>query len=54
MATSFKALKYVAENYGGVDAKQCIELKKLGRWVCIAKNYPSFVLSAHSCFMPHA
>jgi hypothetical protein len=54
MATSFKALRYVCENYGGLDKEHCTQLKKHGRWVCIAKNYPSYVLSAHNAFMPHS
>ena len=53
MATAFKALKYVCEHYGGLDKEQIQSLKKLGRWVMIAKNYPSFVISAHEAFMPH-
>jgi Cdc6-like AAA superfamily ATPase len=54
LATSFKALKYVCEHYGGLDKEQIHQMKKLGRWVMIHKNYPVYVLSAHSAFMPHA
>jgi len=53
LATAFKALKYVCENYGGLNKDDIIGLKKLGRWVLIAKNYPSYVLSAHEAYMPH-
>lgn len=54
LATSFKALKYVCEHYGGLDKEQIQQMKKLGRWVCIHKNYPVYVLSAHSAYLPHA
>lgn len=54
MATAFKALKYVCEHYGGLDKEQIASLKKLGRWVLIAKNYPSYVIAAHEAFMPHS
>ena len=53
MATAFKALKYVCEMYGGLDKEHIASLKKLGRWVLISKNYPSYVISAHEAFMPH-
>lgn len=54
LATSFKALKYVCEHYGGLEKEQIQQMKKLGRWVCIHKNYPVYVLSAHSAYLPHA
>jgi len=53
MATAQKALKYVAEMYGGLDKEQVVNLKKMGRWVMIAKSYPSFVISTHEAFLPH-
>jgi len=53
LATAFKALKYVCENYGGLNKEDIIGLKKLGRWILIAKNYPSYVISAHEAYMPH-
>lgn len=54
LATSFKALKYVCEHYGGLDKDQIQNMKKLGRWVCIHKNYPVYVISANSAYLPHA
>jgi len=53
LATSFKAMSYVCQHYAGLDKEHIQSLKKLGRWVCIAKNYPSYILSAHNCSMPH-
>lgn len=54
MATSFKALSYVCTNYGGADKEHCQKMKKLGRWVVLAKNYPSFLMSAHTCELLHS
>jgi hypothetical protein len=28
-------------------------MKKMGRWVLIAKNYPGYVIAAHEAYMPH-
>jgi hypothetical protein len=53
LATSFKALKYVSEMYGGLDKEQVQNFKKLGRWVCIHKNYPVYIISSHSAYLPH-
>jgi hypothetical protein len=54
MATSFKALKYVCENYGGADKEHCMKMKKLGRWIVLAKNYPSWLMGAHTCELLHS
>ena len=53
LATSYKALKYVCEHYGGMEAKQIAELKRLGRWVLIMKNFPSYVIAAQTAYMLH-
>lgn len=53
MATAFKALKYVCEHYGGLDKDHIHGLKKMGRWILIAKNYPGYVMGAHEAYMPH-
>lgn len=53
LATSQKALKYVCEHYGGLDKEDIMGLKKRGRWVCIHKNYPSYVISTHEANMLH-
>lgn len=52
-ACSSKAMTYVLENYGGMDKEQVKPLKKLGRWVMLAKNYPSYILSAHNAYLLH-
>jgi hypothetical protein len=53
LATSQKAMSYVAQHYGGLDREHIAEFKRLGRWVMISKNYPSYVLSAHKVSLPH-
>lgn len=49
-ATSFKALKYVLENYGGLDKEQVHALRKLGRWIAVKKTFPAYVISAHKAY----
>jgi hypothetical protein len=53
LATSQKALKYVCEHYGGLDKEDIHTLKRRGRWVCIHKNYPSYVISSQEANMLH-
>lgn len=53
LATSQKALSYVCQHYGNMDKEDIINLKKRGRWVCIHKNYPAYVISAHEANMLH-
>jgi hypothetical protein len=53
LATSFKALKYVMEHYGGMEKEDIQEMKKRGRWVMVYKNYPSYVISANKANLLH-
>lgn len=48
MATSFKAMRYVCEHHCGMTKEEITSMKKLGRWVCIHKVYPQYLISAHS------
>lgn len=48
MATSFKAMKYVCEHHCGLTKEEVYSLKRLGRWVCIHKVYPQYLISAHT------
>jgi hypothetical protein len=45
--SSFHALKYLLQTHIGMDPKDIATLKKFGRWVCIYKNYPQWLLSEH-------
>jgi hypothetical protein len=52
-STSPRSLKYVCESYAGLDPDQIKELKKLGRWVIISKNYPVWVMGQNALYFPH-
>ena len=45
MATSFHALSYLLKTHVGMTKDDVRDLKKLGRWVCVYKNYPQWLLS---------
>jgi len=45
MATSFHALGYLLKTHVGMTKDDVRDLKKLGRWVCVYKNYPQWLLS---------
>lgn len=47
-----KPMKYVLENYIGIDGQQFKKIKKLkSRWVCILKNFPQVIITEKNCFM---
>jgi hypothetical protein len=48
MATSFKAMAYVCEHHCGLTKEEVHALKKLGRWVCIHKVFPQYLISTQS------
>jgi len=48
MATSFKAMKYVCEHHCGLTKDEIFALKRLGRWICIHKVFPQYLISAHT------
>jgi len=50
-STSGKALKYVLENYGGLDKEQIARAKAYGRWVMVKKGWPMYMLGAHNTEM---
>jgi len=52
-ATSYHQLCYLLKNHIGLSKQDCLELKKLGRWICIAKNYPQYLISEHSAKILH-
>lgn len=47
-STSAHALRYLLGNQLGLEKKEILALKKLGRWVCISKNYPQYLISSHT------
>jgi len=47
-----KAMKYLLDNYFGLDKEQIKKIKKLNsRWVTIQKGFPMCVLSDKECFI---
>ena len=48
MATSFHALSYLLKTHIGMTKEDCRDLKKMGRWVCVYKHYPQWLLSLHT------
>lgn len=46
-ATSFSALKNLLGNHVGMDKDEVKSLKSMGRWVCIHKCFPQWLVSEH-------
>lgn len=47
-----KSLKYLLDNYFGLDKEQIRKIKRLNsRWVTIQKGFPMFVISEKECFI---
>jgi len=47
MATSFHALGYLLKTHVGMSKNEVRDLKKMGRWCCVFKHYPQWLLSLH-------
>jgi hypothetical protein len=45
MATSYHALGYLLKTHIGMNKDEVRDLKKMGRWVCIYKHYPQWLVS---------
>jgi len=45
MATSFHALGYLLKTHIGMTKNDVRDLKKMGRWVCVYKHYPQWLVS---------
>ena len=45
MATSFHALGYLLKTHIGMTKDDVRDLKKMGRWVCVYKHYPQWLIS---------
>ncbi len=52
-STSFHSLKYLLQNYVGLEAKEVKGLRTFGRWVCFHKNAPNYFLSEHTAKLLH-
>jgi hypothetical protein len=52
-ATSYHALSYLLKTHIGMDADEIKNLRKLGRWVCVSKNFPQYLISQHTAKVLH-
>jgi hypothetical protein len=52
-ATSYHALKYLLTTHIGMDAEEVKRLRKLGRWICVSKNFPQYLISQHTAKILH-
>ena len=50
-STATSQLYYLLNKYLGMSRNEIRELKKLGRWVCIHKNYPQHMISQYTSQM---
>lgn len=50
-STSTHALSYLLKNHLGMERDEVKALKKLGRWVCLHKNYPQLLVSSQKCML---
>ena len=51
-ATSYHALRHLLKNYAGVDEDVLARHRKLGsRWLCYAKQFPTYMISQRSAEM---
>lgn len=51
MATSAHALGYLLKTYVGMSKDDLHDIKKMGRWVCIYKNFPQWLVAAQHARM---
>jgi hypothetical protein len=51
MATSFHALNYLLKTHVGMTKDDIRDLKKMGRWICIFKNFPQYIVSGQHARM---
>jgi hypothetical protein len=45
--TSAHAMKYLLNHHVGIDTETIKSLNHLGRWVCLSKVYPKYLISEH-------
>lgn len=51
MATSYHALSYLLKTHIGMTKDDIRDVKKMGRWVCIYKHFPQYLISSQSARM---
>lgn len=53
MATSYHALSYLLKTHIGMTKDDVKDLKKMGRWVCIYKHYPQWLVASNHARILH-
>lgn len=51
MATSYHALSYLLKTHIGMTKDDIRDLKKMGRWVCVYKHFPQYLISLNHARM---
>lgn len=51
MATSYHALSYLLKTHIGMTKDDIRDVKKMGRWVCIYKHFPQYLISSQQARM---
>lgn len=51
MATSYHALSYLLKTHIGMTKDDIRDIKKMGRWVCVYKHFPQYLISAQNARM---
>lgn len=52
-STSYSALKYLLATHVGLSKEDLQQLRKLGRWVCVSKNYPQYIIASNFAKILH-
>jgi hypothetical protein len=52
-ATSYHSLRYLLKTHIGMEDDEIKHLRKLGRWVCISKNYPQTLIASQYAKLLH-
>ena len=51
MATSYHALSYLLKTHIGMTKDDIRDIKKMGRWVCVYKHFPQYLISSQHARM---
>ena len=53
-ATSAHAMTYLLKNNVGADKNEITKMRKCGsRWICVSKQFPTYVVTEHSAWIMH-
>lgn len=52
-STSYHSLRYLLKTHIGMEDDEIKHLRKLGRWVCVSKNYPQTLIASQYAKLLH-